>query len=110
MGEYEDKFVNFKKYDFFVSDWSGLFIEYAILFKRKSYLINTSKKILNENYKKYSTLPIEISLRNILCKTYDTENLNKLAEEIFIIKENFSKSNFEKHDHNIKKIIDDNFY
>ena len=106
----EDEFVNFKKYDFFVSDWSGLFIEYAILFKRKSYLINTPKKISNENYKNYSTLPIEISLRNILCKTYDTENLNELAEEIFIIKENFLKSNYEKQDHNIKNIIDDNFY
>ena len=33
----QDEFINFNKYNFFISDWSGLFIEYAMIFKRKSY-------------------------------------------------------------------------
>ena len=36
--------INFNEYNFLISDWSGIFIEYALIFKRKCYLINTPKK------------------------------------------------------------------
>ncbi len=106
----DSEFIDFKKYNFFVSDWSGLFIEYALIFKRKSYLINTPKKVSNENYKNYSSIPIEISLRNILCKTYEIQNISEIVKDILKIKENFKNSNKITEDLNIKKIIDENFY
>ena len=106
----QDEFINFNKYNFFISDWSGLFIEYAMIFKRKSYLINTPKKISNKNYKNYSSLPIEISLRDILCQTYKINNLIHLAADLYELKMKLENSNFLDKDFEIQKIIEDNFY
>ncbi len=106
----QDEFINFNKYNFFVSDWSGLFIEYAMIFKRKSYLINTPKKISNQNYKSYSSLPIEISLRDILCQTYEINNLFQLTNDLYKLKKSLENTNFLDQDIEIKKIIKDNFY
>ena len=106
----DDEFVNFSKYKFFISDWSGLFIEYAIIFKRKSYLINTPKKIINKNYKNFNSTPIEISLRNIFCKTYEINDIGEIIKDINSIKENNKSSDITSIDLDIKKIIDKNFY
>ena len=110
MNIYDDEFVNFSKYKFFISDWSGLFIEYAIIFKRKSYLINTPKKIINKNYKNFNSTPIEISLRNIFCKTYEINDIGEIIKDINSIKENNKSSDITSIDLDIKKIIDKNFY
>ena len=103
----ESKFINFFEYSFFISDWSGLFIEYALLFKRKSFLINTPKKIVNENYKKYKSTPVEISLRNILCRTYEINNIKDLIEDMNDIKKNYQDM---KQDLYVKEIIEKKFY
>ena len=97
-------FLNLYKYRFLISDWSGIFIEFALIFKRKSFLINTSKKIRNQNYLNYSNKPIEISLRNILAKTYDVKNIENIPKEIKVLKNEIIE------DENLKKIINENFY
>ena len=38
------KLVNLNEFNFLISDWSGIFIEFALVNKRKSFLINTEKK------------------------------------------------------------------
>ena len=38
------KIINFNNIKFLISDWSGIFIEFALITKRKSFLINTPKK------------------------------------------------------------------
>ena len=48
--------INLNDYKYLVSDWSGIFIEFAILTKRRALLINTPKKIL----KKISTVNISL--------------------------------------------------
>ena len=98
--------INFNEYNFFISDWSGLFIEYALIFKRKSHLINTPKKIFNKNYMNFSSTPVEISLRNILCETYEINQIKDLVNRISFLKDN---QNFEQ-DHEVKKIIEKNFF
>ena len=40
----DSSLVNLKDFDFLISDWSGIFIEFALINQRKSFLINTSKK------------------------------------------------------------------
>ena len=97
-------FLNLYKYRFLITDWSGIFIEFALIFKRKSFLINTPKKIRNQSYLNYSNKPIEISLRNILAKTYDIKNIQNIVKEIKVLKNEI------KEDVNLNKIINENFY
>ena len=33
----DDRYINFHKYKFLISDWSGIFIEYALIFKRRAF-------------------------------------------------------------------------
>lgn len=94
------------KFKFLISDWSGIFIEFAIISNRPAYLINTPKKILNQNYQDYSKVPIEILTRNIFGKTFEIKNLNNLVFDIKEKKENF-KDLDEK---NFKNKIDDIFF
>ena len=62
----EDEFVNFKNMIFLCQTGQD-YLLCAILFKRKLYLLNTPKNF-NENYKNYSTLPIEILKKYFLKK------------------------------------------
>ena len=100
------KFLNFEDFNFLISDWSGIFIEYAMIFKKRAFLINTPKKMNNKDYLIYENKPIEITLRNILAKSYDLENISSMIEDIsHQIK---SKSNLE--DSGINKILIEKFY
>ena len=103
------RLFNFHDYNFLISDWSGIFIEYALIFKRKSFLINTPKKIVNKNYLKYDNKPIEITLRNIMGKSYNINNIPDIVNEIVISKKNLNKNNKDK-DKDLEKMIDDNFF
>ena len=102
-------FFNPFKYNFFVTDWSGIFIEYALIFKRKAYLINTPKKMVNKNYLEFKNKPIEISLRNIIGKTFEVDNIKEIAVEIDKLKKKHKSLELSEDD-SIKKIIDDNFF
>ena len=102
----ESVHIDFNKYDFFISDWSGLFIEYALIFKRKSFLINTPKKIVNKNYENFKSTPVEISLRNILCETYEVDQIMHLVNNILSLKNSIQL----KQDPEVKKIVEENFF
>ena len=102
--------LNLFKYKYLISDWSGAFIEYAMIFKRKAFLINTPKKILNLNYLKYENKPIEITLRNILGKTYDIENIKEVASLIKILSQEKDKRKLIEEDEVVEKIISENFF
>ena len=78
----DDPIIDFKKYNFLISDWSGIFIEYSLLFKKKAFLINTPKKMVNKNYDEFKNKPIEITLRNTLAKSYDISTISEMIEEI----------------------------
>ncbi len=94
----QDKLIDFKKFKFLVSDWSGIFIEFSIINKTKSVLINTDKKILNKNYLNYSNMPIEISSRKIIGEEFETNKIDELTKYILA----------QKKDHDLSLI--DNFY
>ena len=100
-------YIEFQKYNFLISDRSGIFIEYSLIFKRKAFLINTQKKIVNTEYLKLQNKPIEISLRNTLAKSYEISQIPEIIKEILAHK-NLQKSN--ESNNEIEKIIKSNFY
>ena len=106
----ESKYINFSKYNFFISDWSGLFIEYALIYKRKSYLINTPKKLANKNFSNYKSQPIEISLRDVLSKTFDIKLIKNIIDDILISKYQSNRNNEIEEEALIKNILDEKFF
>ena len=82
-----DKIINFQKYNFIISDWSGIFIEYSLIYRKKAFLINTPKKIVNNNYDKYENKPIEITLRHVLGESYEIDDIPKLIDRLNYLKE-----------------------
>ena len=101
----KEKLVNFKDFKFLISDWSGIFIEYALINKRKSFLINTSKKRNNLNYESYINQPIEITKRELFGKIFNIENLDILTKELVCL-----KKNNQLQDKEILKFTEENFY
>jgi len=106
----QSNFLEFSKYKYFISDWSGIFIEYALIFKRKAYLINTKSKIVNDKYLKYKNKPIEITLRNILAKAFEIENIEKLVNEINLSTKKILPEDKINGENEVKDLIDKNFY
>ena len=102
-----NKDINFKNFNFLISDWSGIFIEYALLKMKKSYLINTPKKDKNLNYRNFSNVPVEISMRNDFGETFNIDEIENLVEKIsFLVTE--KKEN--KKDEKLIEIIENRFY
>ena len=77
-----DKILDFNQFDFLISDWSGIFLEYAFLKNRKSFLINTPRKILNNSFKNFSSKSIELDQRENLADTYEINQLERLVDDI----------------------------
>ena len=102
--------ADLKKFRFLLSDWSGIFIEYAIVSNQLAYLINTPKKVLNENYENYNNSPIEVVTRNIFGKTFDIDNLDKLVQDLKKNKDNFEYLQKNLKNKDLEKNIKDIFY
>ena len=98
-----EKLLNFEKYKYIITDWSGIFLEFALINKTKPFLINTKKKILNEDYKKFSNLPIEISARKKIGHEIEIFELEKILDLI-----NGNKTN--KDENIIIDFYKNNFY
>ncbi len=94
--------LDFKKYSHLITDWSGIFVEYSIINKRFSILINTKQKIRNINSKKFQDLPIEIIARDILGNSLEVDNINDIKK--IIHKNNIDEKNV------INKFYTENFF
>lgn len=101
-----DKLINFKKFKFIISDWSGIFIEYSLIFRKKAFLINTPKKMVNNDYDKYKNKPIEITMRDTLGESYEIDNIPQLIDRLY----NLKKEQTNSEDKKFNQIIDNNFY
>ena len=79
-------------------------VKILIIKKKRPYLINTKMKVNNKHYKIYSTLPIELELRNEVTHNFELNELDKFENLISkneIVEDDFSK---------IDKIIRSKFY
>ena len=77
-----DKEIDFNQFSFLVSDWSGIFLEYAFLKNKKCFLINTPRKLLNNSFKHFSSKSIELEERENLANTYEIDQLKRLVDDI----------------------------
>ncbi len=84
--------VNIFEFNFLISDWSGIFIEYIILRNRKPYLVNSKKKVLNQNYENYKNQPAEDTMRSKISHNYKLDDILKLVNDM------------KKNSHNINEI------
>ena len=75
--------LDFKKYSHLITDWSGIFVEYSIINKKFSILINTKQKIRNINSNKFPDLPIEILARDILGNSLEVDNIKDIKRFIY---------------------------
>ena len=89
--------MNFFQYQILISDWSGLLIEYYV-FDRNILLIDSKKKILNEEYTLLKNQPAEIRLRKKISKSFSFNNLEDIVLEIkkFIKKKDYQSNQIDK--------------
>ena len=106
--QYFEKFLlndNFNFYDFkiLISDWSGIFLEYSLITKRKSILINTNQKINNESVNLNFPISVEEHSRKYLSNNIDKDEIEKIPELI----KNYT---FDKEDLVVKSYLKKYFY
>ena len=66
--------------DLLITDWSGISVEYCFATKRPAIFVNTKMKVLNPNWQKIKSTPVEISLRSIVGVAVEKEELSNISE------------------------------
>ena len=97
--------LDFSSFDILITDWSGIYLEYAYLTNKKSILINSKQKILNRDFHKFSKKSIDYDARKVLGYELSLEKLNEINIFIELI--------YKKYEENKKEIasfFNDNFY
>lgn len=80
--------LDISKYNYLITDWSGIFLEFIQIKKKKVFFLDTRKKILNKNYNKLFNEPIEEALRNEFGYIINKNKINIFNSYCNIIKEN----------------------
>ena len=73
---------SFDNYSNLISDWSGIYLEFAILKKIKPILINSKMKVRNNEFEKFTMQPIELELRNSISFQFDEGDLDNFIKYI----------------------------
>ncbi len=81
--------------DLMITDWSGIAYEYAYTTKKPVLFINTPMKIMNPEYEKIDTVPLNILLRDEIGCSLNLGELDKISEKVSGLLEN-SKAYNEK--------------
>ena len=68
--------------DLVITDWSSIAQEFSYATKKPSLFINTPMKIMNPEYDLLPLVPLDISLRDELGVSVDTDKLNTLGEVV----------------------------
>ena len=68
--------------DILITDWSDISWEFAFVTKRPVLFINTPMKIMNTEWEKIKTKPINITLRNVIGTAIDTDKVDTINAEI----------------------------
>ncbi len=96
--------LNLNFIDILISDWSGIYLEYAFKHKQKPILINTKQKILNKSFSSFENNSIDITSRKEIAETLNFNQIRNIDDYIQKIQkernvnkeiiENFFKVNF----------------
>ena len=91
--------------DLVITDWSTIASEFSYATKKPSLFINTPMKVLNPEWDRLPLVPLDISLRDELGVSVDTDKLDGLADTVANL---LSKSK-EYHEH-ITAVLEQNIY
>lgn len=76
--------INLEDFSNLITDWSGIYFEFAFIMKIKPILINTKKKINNKNFEKFSNLPLEIRARKVIAHEINLNSLSLITDKIVL--------------------------
>ena len=68
--------------DLMITDWSGIAYEYAYTTQKPVLFINTPMKVMNPEYQKIDTVPLNILLREEIGCSVNQEDLSTLKEKV----------------------------
>lgn len=68
--------------DLMITDWSGIAYEYAYTTQKPVLFINTPMKVMNPEYQKIDTVPLNILLREEIGCSVNLEDLSTLKEKV----------------------------
>lgn len=68
--------------DVMITDWSGIAYEYAYTTEKPVLFINTPMKVMNPEYEKIDTVPLNLLLRSQLGCSLDLEEVGRVPETI----------------------------
>ena len=95
--------IDLRNFSNLITDWSGIYFEFAISMKIKPILINTKKKMNNENFIKFKHMPLEIRARKIIAHEIDLNNLNLITDKL-LLENNMQEKNI------IEEFLENEFY
>lgn len=68
--------------DILITDWSDICWEFAFVTKRPVVFVNTPMKVMNQEWDKIKTKPINITLRDVIGVSLDTNELSKINDTV----------------------------
>lgn len=78
--------------DILITDWSDISWEFAFVTKRPVLFVNTPMKVMNPEWEKIKTKPINITLRNVIgvsIEPTETAKINKVISEMLSSSEKY---------------------
>ena len=97
--------INFSQFDLLITDWSGIYIEFAKINKVKSILIQNNEKVLNEKFSEFKNESIDSYARQKLGKVLTTKEVDTIqcvVDDIFMNQINYVNE--------INKFFEEYFY
>jgi len=88
-----------------ITDWSSIAYDYAYTTRKPVLFINTPMKVMNPEYKKIDTVPLNILLRDEIGCSLNLDELDRISESVKMLLENREKY-YEK----IEKFVDEYVY
>lgn len=68
--------------DILITDWSDIAFEYSFVTKKPVLFINTPMKVMNPDYTRIKTVPINIALRDVIGRSLEVSELDKVNSTI----------------------------
>ncbi len=91
--------------DILITDWSDISWEFAFVTKRPVLFINTPMKIMNNEWDKIKTKPINITLRNVIGVSLETDQISTINDAVGNL-----LANKEKYRETITKTLHEHVY
>ena len=91
--------------DLLITDWSNIGWEYAFTTRKPMLSINTPMKVMNPEYKKLREEPITVTLRPMLGKSLNPEELDRIGETV-----EYMLAHTDEYREQIEKVVSENVF